>query len=71
MSFLMNNYVRADIAFVRGKGARVIDDKGREFIDFAAGIGVNSLGHANKAVVNAICEQSGKILHSSNLYRIR
>ena len=70
MSFLMNNYVRADIAFVRGKSARVIDDKGREFIDFAAGIGVNSLGHANKAVVNAICEQSGKILHSSNLYRI-
>lgn len=70
MSFLMNNYTRADIAFVRGKGARVIDDKGREFIDFAAGIGVNSLGHANKAVVNAICEQSGKILHSSNLYRI-
>lgn len=70
MSFLMNNYARADIAFVRGKGARVIDDKGREFIDFAAGIGVNSLGHANKAVVNAICEQSGKILHSSNLYRI-
>ena len=64
MSFLMNNYARADIAFVRGKGARVIDDKGREFIDFAAGIGVNSLGHANKAVVNAICEQSGKILHS-------
>ena len=70
MSFLMNNYARADIAFVRGKGARVIDDKGREFIDFAAGIGVNSLGHANKAVVNAICEQSGKIIHSSNLYRI-
>ena len=54
--------------FVRGEGARLWDDEGREFLDFAAGISVCNVGHCNKRVADAIAEQSLKLVHTSNLY---
>ena len=54
--------------FVRGEGARLWDDEGREFLDFASGISVCNVGHCNKRVASAISEQSLKLVHTSNLY---
>ena len=68
--YLLNTYARNEIGFEKGKGSIVFDKKGRDYVDFASGIGVNCLGHAHKAVLKTIKEQSGKILHSSNLYPI-
>jgi acetylornithine/N-succinyldiaminopimelate aminotransferase len=63
-------YARYPIALVRGKGARVWDADGKEYLDLVAGIAVNSLGHCHPAVVRAIQQQSRKLLHVSNLYHI-
>jgi acetylornithine/N-succinyldiaminopimelate aminotransferase len=65
-----HTYARYPIALVRGKGARVWDADGKEYLDFLAGIAVNSLGHCHPAVVRAIQQQSRKLLHVSNLYHI-
>ena len=54
--------------FVRGEGARLWDDDGNEFLDFASGISVCNLGHCNARVTDAICEQAKKLVHISNLY---
>lgn len=64
-------YARYPIALVRGKGARVWDADGKEYLDFLAGIAVNGLGHCHPAVVRAIHQQSKKLLHVSNLYHIQ
>lgn len=64
------NYGRFPIAFVRGKGARLWDEKGKEYLDFAAGIAVDTLGHAHPVMVEAICAQAEAIIHCSNLYQI-
>jgi len=56
------------VSFVKGKGSRLWDDSGKEYIDFMSGIGVCSIGHANPAWVTAIAEQAGKLAHTSNLY---
>ncbi|MDO5045743.1 acetylornithine transaminase [Campylobacter sp.] len=68
--YLLNTYARFDLEFQRGESAVLFDKKGRDFVDFTSGIGVNSLGHAHKRLVKTINEQSNKILHSSNLYHI-
>ena len=67
---VMYTYGRMDIAFVRGEGAWLIDDKGNRYLDALSGIGVISLGHANPVVANALAEQSTCLIHTSNLYRI-
>ncbi len=67
MNALLGVYER-DLTFVSGRGASLQTDDGREFLDFAAGVGVNGLGHGHKAVVKAIREQAGKLVHLSNLY---
>ncbi len=66
--YLAGNYARFPVAFVRGKGTRLYDEDGQEYLDFAAGIAVCSLGHCPEPVVKAICEQANKLLHVSNLY---
>ena len=66
----MYTYGRMDIAFVRGEGAWLIDDKGNRYLDALGGIGVISLGHANPVVANALAEQSTCLIHTSNLYHI-
>jgi acetylornithine aminotransferase len=71
MSHLMNTYNRLPVAFTHGKGVRVFDEDGRAYLDALAGIAVSTLGHAHPRLVQAIAEQAGRILHASNIYRIR
>ena len=68
--YVAQTYARYPIALVRGKGTRVWDADGKEYLDFLAGIAVNSLGHCHPAVVRAIQQQARKLLHVSNLYHI-
>ena len=68
--YVANTYARFPVALVWGKGARVWDADGKEYIDFVAGIAVNSLGHNHPAVARAIRQQAAKLLHVSNLYHI-
>ena len=67
---VMSTYARFPVAFVRGEGTRLWDDAGHEYLDFLAGIGVNNLGHCPPVVVEAIREQAGQLIHTSNLYQI-
>ena len=69
--YVARTYARYPIALVRGKGTRVWDADGKEYLDFLAGIAVNSLGHCHPAVVRAIQKQSRRLLHVSNLYHIQ
>ena len=69
--YVAHTYARYPIALVRGKGTRVWDADGKEYLDFLAGIAVNSLGHCHPAVVRAIQKQSRQLLHVSNLYHIQ
>lgn len=68
--YLVNSYARAGIALVRGRGVRVWDADGREYLDFVGGIAVNALGHCHPRVVAAIAEQAATLIHCSNLYWI-
>ena len=65
---LMDNYGTPPLTLVRGAGARVWDDEGREYIDLIAGIAVNALGHAHPALVEAVSTQMATLGHTSNLY---
>ncbi|HEY6555112.1 MAG TPA: aminotransferase class III-fold pyridoxal phosphate-dependent enzyme, partial [Vicinamibacteria bacterium] len=67
MSALLPVYER-DITLVSGKGARLFDKNGRAYLDFAAGIAVNGFGYGDRAIVKAIREQAGKLIHASNLF---
>jgi acetylornithine/N-succinyldiaminopimelate aminotransferase len=69
-AYVARTYARIPIALVRGRGTKVWDAEGKEYLDFLAGIAVNSLGHCHPAIVRAIREQSKKLLHASNLYHI-
>jgi predicted acetylornithine/succinylornithine family transaminase len=65
---LIATYARFPVEFVRGEGARLWDDHGNEYLDFLAGISVASVGHCHPAVVAAIREQTGRLMHVGNLY---
>ncbi|MES2821290.1 MAG: aspartate aminotransferase family protein [Pseudomonadota bacterium] len=65
---MVPNYAPAAFIPVRGQGSRVWDQGGRELIDFAGGIAVNSLGHAHPALVKALTEQAEKLWHVSNVF---
>ncbi|MDR2152676.1 MAG: aminotransferase class III-fold pyridoxal phosphate-dependent enzyme [Helicobacteraceae bacterium] len=67
-AYVLHTYARGEIALSRGQNARVFDESGGDYIDFASGIGVNSIGHNNDRLVAAIADQAAKILHGSNLY---
>ena len=64
---MVPNYAPAPIIPVRGQGSRVWDQDDREYVDFAGGIAVSSLGHCHPALVNALTEQAGKLWHLSNV----
>jgi acetylornithine/N-succinyldiaminopimelate aminotransferase len=66
--YLMRTYRRAPVEFVRGEGALLWDAEGREYLDFLAGISVCSVGHCHPAVVEAVREQAGRLMHVSNLF---
>ena len=70
MSHLMNTYARLPIAFSHGDGSWVTDTDGKCYLDALAGIAVSTLGHNHPVLVAAIAAQAGRVLHSSNLYRI-
>ena len=70
MSHVMNTYARLPVAFVRGQGVWLWDEAGRQYLDALAGIAVNTLGHNHPRLVRALTEQVGRIIHSSNLFRI-
>jgi acetylornithine/N-succinyldiaminopimelate aminotransferase len=69
-SHLMNTYTRAPLALSHGKGVWVWDTTGKRYLDALAGIAVSGLGQAHPRLVTAISEQVGRIIHSSNLYRV-
>jgi acetylornithine/N-succinyldiaminopimelate aminotransferase len=71
MSHVMNTYARLPVAFSHGMGCRITDTEGREYLDALSGIAVSTLGHAHPKLVAAIAAQAGRMLHTSNLYRIR
>lgn len=67
---LMNTYKPLPLSFVRGEGARLWDDSGRQYLDAVAGVAVTNVGHSHPWIVSAISEQAGLLLHTSNHYRI-
>ncbi|NPA72096.1 MAG: acetylornithine transaminase [Gammaproteobacteria bacterium] len=67
---LMNTYARLPVTFERGDGATLTDTQGKTYLDALSGIAVCSLGHAHPAISEAICAQSKKLIHTSNLYQI-
>lgn len=69
-SYVMGTYARKPIMFVEGNGMTLVDDEGREYLDFVSGLGVVNLGHSHPAVVDAVREQVGRLTHVSNLYHV-
>ncbi len=66
--YLMRTYRRAPVDFVRGEGPLLWDADGKEYLDFLTGISVCTLGHCHPAVVAAVQEQAGRLMHVSNLF---
>lgn len=69
--FIVPAYARFDLDIVCGRGARLRDAAGREYLDFGSGIAVCALGHCHPAVTEALVRQAATLLHCSNLYRSR
>ncbi len=67
---VLPTYNRAAVSFERGEGARVYTPEGVEYLDFGAGVAVNSCGHAHPHLVKALTDQANKIWHTSNLYQM-
>ena len=65
--YILQTYGRNYTNFTKGEGSTLFDENGEDYIDFASGIGVNSIGHANPIMVEALSEQVAKIMHISNL----
>jgi acetylornithine/N-succinyldiaminopimelate aminotransferase len=65
---VMQTYARNPVQFVRGEGTRLWDDEGNEYLDFLGGISVVQIGHAHPALVEAIREQAGRLMHVGNLF---
>jgi len=66
--YTMHTIDRIPVTLVRGEGARVWDENGREYLDFLAGIAVDSLGHCHPAVVDAITEQANTLIQVSGWF---
>ena len=66
----MATYRRLPVTFTHGEGAWLWDEAGKRYLDALSGIAVCGLGHAHPAVRDALCEQAGSLIHTSNLYQI-
>jgi acetylornithine/N-succinyldiaminopimelate aminotransferase len=66
--YVVQTYRRTPIVLVRGKGVRVFDQDGREYLDLLAGIGVGALGHGHRGLADAIADQAREMIHCSNLF---
>lgn len=69
--YLFQNYGRQNLCFERGEAEFLYDLDGKKYIDLVAGIAVNALGYAHPDIVSAICEQSRRLMHVSNLYLVK
>ncbi|MBX3583616.1 MAG: aspartate aminotransferase family protein [Rhizobiaceae bacterium] len=69
-SALFDTYARSPLSFEKGEGSWLVAESGERYLDFGAGIAVNSLGYTHPHLVSALVEQAGKLWHLSNLYRI-
>lgn len=67
-SHILPTYARQDVSFVRGEGVYLYDTDEKRYLDFASGIGVNSIGHAHPRWVASVAGQAGTLSHTSNLY---
>ena len=67
-SYVANTYKRFPVEIVSGKGSRVVDVNGKEYVDMGSGIGVTAFGFGDEAWMAAVTEQLGKVQHTSNLY---
>ncbi|KAK4594618.1 hypothetical protein RGQ29_018339 [Quercus rubra] len=65
---LVGTYARAPVVLASGKGCKLYDVEGREYLDLSAGIAVNSLGHGDEDWLKAVVEQAGTLTHVSNMY---
>jgi predicted acetylornithine/succinylornithine family transaminase len=70
MKHVMETYSRLPVTLVKGRGCRVWDEQGNDYLDMVAGIAVCNLGHAHPQVVKALQKQADELFHCSNLYRI-
>ena len=68
--YVMGTFARKPVEFVEGHGMTLIDDKGKEYLDFLSGIGVCSLGHCHPAIAAAVSDQAARLIHVSNYYYI-
>ena len=66
--YIMNTYKRLPLLIVKGRGNRIYDRDGREYIDFVSGLAVNNLGHCNPRVTVAFQKQAQRLVHTSNLF---
>ena len=69
-SAIVPTYVRADVTFERGDGCWLTTTTGERYLDFGAGIAVNSVGHSHPRLVEALTNQGGKLWHTSNLFQM-
>ncbi len=67
---IMPTYGRLPVLFSHGEGAWLFDDQGERYLDALSGIAVCGLGHAHPAITKAVAEQAGRLVHTSNLYRV-
>jgi acetylornithine/N-succinyldiaminopimelate aminotransferase len=67
--YLINTYRRPPVVFTHGRGCRLYDSRGREYLDFLGGIAVNALGHAHPRLVRVIRREAGRAIHVSNLFQ--
>jgi acetylornithine/N-succinyldiaminopimelate aminotransferase len=65
---LLPTYDRQRVLFTRGRGVYLWDSKGKRYLDFLSGIGVNALGHGHSAIQRVLKQQAGKLIHTSNLF---
>jgi len=70
MSAVLPVYSRSDLMFEKGEGVYLFDKSGKRYLDFAAGIAVNSLGHSHPHLVAELTDQVAKLWHVSNMYQI-
>jgi acetylornithine/N-succinyldiaminopimelate aminotransferase len=68
--YVFNTYGRSPLMLVEGAGVRVKDSNGKDYLDFIGGLAACPLGHAHPVLVEAICNQAGKLIHVSNLFHI-
>lgn len=69
--YVFNTYGRTPIMLVQGQGCRVTDSNGKQYLDFIGGLAACTLGHGHAALAQAICDQSHKLIHVSNLFYIQ